>query len=288
MTARFHFIGDRTQRLFSKAERCVSHWQFEEAVKWFDAAIETDPSYAHLYLYKGVALAEMDRYVEALHEIDRGIRIDTSNPVFPMYVGCINLDEGDFRSADAAFERAAALAPNNSVIEGYRILTDHLRGSRDALAQLRTLIDLTPASLQARLLLSTAEEASNPRVDLSATSPRRPSWLAGARRLPERIDKWFFRRKARRLFDSNEHEAFVEFVESGPSAWQSELQVRVTEARKRALEKINGEIERARTKKERAIGARWRAKNRLEERRQSCTSGRRTFEDQTEAVKPAI
>ena len=238
MAARFHFIGDRTDRLFSNGERCMRRWQFEDAVQAFDAASQTDPSYAHLHLYKGIALAEMDRYKEAVSQIEKGRELAPANPFFPMSAGCLHLDEGNVLAANAAFERAAGLAPTNRVIAGYRILAEFIAGNASALTRVQPFVDLTPWSFQARLLMAMPASQST----TGAQMPAPPGKLTG------NIEKWFFDRKVRRLLARNEHEAFVEFVESAPVVWQTEWKPRLGDARKQALRTLREEIDRVGTK----------------------------------------
>jgi tetratricopeptide (TPR) repeat protein len=154
MPRRFHIIGDRTERLFSKAQKLLKGWFFEQAIEAFDRAIETDPSYGHIYLYKGQALAELGLYNEALVEVQKGAQLEINNFVFPMCLGCIHFDEGQLDAAQLAFDKALSLAKTNHIIVSYQMLIAFVKGERSVLSPLSLSVRSLPDSFKSRLLVA--------------------------------------------------------------------------------------------------------------------------------------
>jgi len=148
-----HWMWDKTERWFSQAERLVSEFRFEEALRCFDEAIRTDPEYPHLHAYRALVLAELSRLEEALASSDRAEQIDPSNFVFPMYRAAILLDSGDAQAALQSAKRAFALEPGNPVIAGYQQLAKWDLGDETALLELRRILHEIPISVQSRVAL---------------------------------------------------------------------------------------------------------------------------------------
>ena len=53
--------------------------QFEEAISWYDKALEIDPENAVILSYKGVILTNLGRYEEAIFWFDKAIAADPTN-----------------------------------------------------------------------------------------------------------------------------------------------------------------------------------------------------------------
>jgi tetratricopeptide (TPR) repeat protein len=146
-----HWIWDKTDRLFSRAERFAAESQFDEAVQSFNDAIRSDPEYPHLYVYRALALAELSRFDEALVSCDRAEQIDPSNFVFPMYRAAILLDSGKPQDALQSLRRALALQPGNTAVAGYEQLAKWDLGDETAIRQLKRNIREMPIDVQSRV-----------------------------------------------------------------------------------------------------------------------------------------
>jgi tetratricopeptide (TPR) repeat protein len=212
-----HWLWDRTERLFSKAERLLRHGRFEDALVCFDDAILTDPQYPHLHLYKAVALGELGRFEEALASCEVAERLDPLNFVFPMYHATILLDQGDAQRAYTSLGRALALEPANVAVAGYRLLAEWDLGREAALLELRKMIREIPLSLRSRVAVRVERGGCWDTLRLHAadaeSSRRRwvtlPAWV---RAWLERTGKaWVQRRlkKAHRLIDAKRYETAV-------------------------------------------------------------------------------
>ena len=57
--------------------------QYEEAISWYDKALEIDPENAVVLYYKGIILSNLGRYEEAIFWYDRAIAID------PTHIGAL-------------------------------------------------------------------------------------------------------------------------------------------------------------------------------------------------------
>jgi len=166
-----HWIWDKTDRLFSRAERFAAESQFDEAVQSFDDAIRSDPEYPHLYVYRALALAELSRFDEALVSCDRAEQIDPSNFVFPMYRAAILLDSGKPQDALQSLRRALALQPGNTAVAGYEQLAKWDLGDETAIRQLKKNIREMPIDVQSRVAVRLEAKSLPEKQDGVETTP---------------------------------------------------------------------------------------------------------------------
>src|SRR5262249_16111707 len=114
-----HFFLDSTERLFFKAQRALTRRDFGRAEDLLQQAIATDPEYAHLHMYLGLALGELDRQTEAISALRTAIKLDPKNFVFHMVLGTRYLDDGDAVEALRHFQEAARRDPDNLLVKSY-------------------------------------------------------------------------------------------------------------------------------------------------------------------------
>jgi adenylate cyclase len=84
-----------------------------EAVKWFDKAIEADPSYGPAYAWRICSsswLPEFDLDNEK-YFIEKALDLDPNNPEAQRIMGVISMLEGDFEAARIHNEKALELSP---------------------------------------------------------------------------------------------------------------------------------------------------------------------------------
>jgi tetratricopeptide (TPR) repeat protein len=244
---RFHFLGDRTERAFTRGQRHLERWSFDEAVQALDAAIDSDSAYPHLHMYKGLALAELGRFEDAVNALDRAAQLQPTNFVFPLYLGCICLDEGQTGDAARAFGKAAALAPTNSLVSSYRLLVDYVGGNPQALHQLAPALVQTPDSFKARLLLALTGWSPLDSGEHAATAPsaakvQSRGALATIRRW---IDGWGtrrLRRRAHRLFAQKRYETVLDLLRDDQAP--GDLDTLAERARTEALKELGQQIDR--------------------------------------------
>jgi tetratricopeptide (TPR) repeat protein len=200
---RHHWFWDRTERLFSRAERLADEWQFEEALRYFDEAIQTDQQYAHLYLYKAMALAELGRFQEASESFGMAERLAPDNVVFPMFHAAALLDQGNPGAALQSLERALKLDAQNEAMRDYSLLARWDLGEHAAFWQLRRNLRGIPAHLGSRIAVRIEERRIDPDPNFKQAGNHRdrrffPEWLhsrfdrirgALARRRLARVDR---------------------------------------------------------------------------------------------------
>ena len=244
---RFHFFGDRTERAFTRGQRHLELWSFDEAVRAFDSAIDSDPAYPHLYMYKGLALAELGRFEDAVSTVDRAAQLQSTNFVFPLYLGCIHLDEGKTAAAAQAFAKAAALAPTNSLVSSYRLLADHVGGDKRALHKLAPSLVQTSDAFKARLLLALPGWSQLDSGEHAATAP--PAAKVGTRGALATIRRWIdgrktrrLRRRAHKLFAQRRYETVLDLLRDGQAP--GDLDTLAERARAEALKELSHQIDR--------------------------------------------
>ena len=250
---RFHFLGDRTERAFTRGQRHLERWSFDDAVRTFDFAIETDPAYPHLYMYKGLALAELGRFQDAVGALDRAAHLQPTNFVFPLYLGCLHLDEGQTAAASQAFARAAALAPTNPLISSYRFLADFVSGDRQALHKLAPTLTQTPDGFKARLLLSLPDWTQPEASEQASSSPiaanaQTSGAFATIRRWIQERGTKRLRRRAHMLFEQKRYEHVLDLFHN--DRVPSELDTLVERSRSEALKQLGQQIDRLGTNDE--------------------------------------
>ncbi|MCG8325737.1 MAG: adenylate/guanylate cyclase domain-containing protein [Thiotrichales bacterium] len=96
----------------------------EQALKWFDLAIEKDPAHGRAYAWRACALATLtewtgeDRWDEVVATGRRGLELDDDNAECHRIMGSIGLYARDYERAEYHFERALSLNPNHAYIVG--------------------------------------------------------------------------------------------------------------------------------------------------------------------------
>lgn len=177
-----HWFWDRTERLFSTAERLAGEWRFDEALQYFDQAIQTDEQYAHLYLYKAMALAELGRFEKASDTFDIAEHLAPDNFVFPMFRAAVLLDKGDAEAALQSLEKASRLDAQNEALRDYGLLARWDLGEPAAFWQLRRNLRGIPTHLSSRIAVRLEERQIEPDPNSSKAGTdqphhRMPHWL---------------------------------------------------------------------------------------------------------------
>lgn len=249
MTLRIPGVG--AERAFTRGQRQMRRWEFNEAVATFDQAIARDPAYAHVHMYKGLALAELGRFQEALAATGQATQLLPAHFVFPLSAGCVCLDEGQPGEACSWFLRAAALAPENSLVSAYVDLATFVCGDRRALHRLSGNVDEMPAAYKARLLLSFprwsrsntrwSQPDSGPQADQRVRASFTHAGLIAA------IAGWLAKqesarvaRRAQRLFASGKYERVVDLLCGYPTT--NKLNSLLGQARTAAVKQLDSEL----------------------------------------------
>ena len=96
----------------------------EQALHWFEKAIEKDPSFARAYAWRACARANLaewtgeDVWDEALASARRGVEIDDDDAECHRILGAVSLHRRNYDQAEYHFRRALDLNPNHAYVVG--------------------------------------------------------------------------------------------------------------------------------------------------------------------------
>ena len=96
----------------------------EQALHWFDLAIEKDPQFGRAHAWRACAIATLAEWTgdEYLNECQaaarRGLELDENEPECHRIMGSISMYTGDFDKAEYHFQRVLDLNPNNAYLVG--------------------------------------------------------------------------------------------------------------------------------------------------------------------------
>jgi hypothetical protein len=181
----------RTERLFSRGQRALSHGDHAGAETSFRAALARTPRNPHLHLFLAQALAGQERVGEAERAVAVAIELAPASFVFHLHRGILLLDADDPGRARESLGTAASLAPRNRLVAGYGELVRWVESGGAPSPRLVELAAELPESFGARALLQLAAalETRGPRAMLDVLEPPpEPAelplglWLAAFRR----------------------------------------------------------------------------------------------------------
>jgi tetratricopeptide (TPR) repeat protein len=121
--------------------------QFREAIQTFTRGLETAPNEPMLLRWRGHRYLSVREFARALADLERGLRLDSTNYGILYHLGIVRFLRGEFAAAADAFRRAQPRAPDAAELAGS---TDWLwmslaRAGRKAEAQ--AMLDRHPDSL---------------------------------------------------------------------------------------------------------------------------------------------
>ena len=205
-----HFMFDRTERLFGRGQAALRAREFERAADLFQAAIATDPEYAHLHMYLGIAEGERGKLASAVAALQQAMALDPQSFVFPMELGIRHLDAGDPGAALPLFEKAQALAPDSLLVRSYvKLASAEVRG--ETLEELVKQLRDVPSSFRPRLLVAVMARAlrsGGVRPEMLEAYPEEDSVPAAPGAEPSRRERSRLERQIRKAQRSLERGEF--------------------------------------------------------------------------------
>jgi TolB-like protein len=96
----------------------------EQALHWFNMAIERDPEYGRAYAWQACAISVLGEWTgddykdEAIASGQRGLELDENEPECHRIMGSVSLYRRDFEKAEYHFQRALDLNPNHPYLVG--------------------------------------------------------------------------------------------------------------------------------------------------------------------------
>lgn len=138
--------------------RAISHakkFEFDEAMKDFDKALELYPNRAILYSGRGQVYAQTEQYQKALADLERAVELDPQGYMFAAdlaeyLAACPQDDLRDTKKASDLIEQALALAPNQPSLSDNAAAVAAAKGNFDE-----------AISLEKRFLASKIADKSN-------------------------------------------------------------------------------------------------------------------------------
>ena len=119
--------------------------RFEQAISYFDQAIELDSEFALAHYGRGQAYDNLGDTEAAMKDLNRAIEIDPSDPN-PYYSrGVLLAAQGDYELAIADYDRALEIGPDDADAFAARGAAWHSRGEFDkAIADYSQALELQP------------------------------------------------------------------------------------------------------------------------------------------------
>lgn len=126
-------------------ELFISEGKSEEAIKYFDNAIEIDPNYVYAYTQKGYALIFLGNYDEAMSQFDKSIKLDSKfSWAFDCKAYLLDLI-GRYDEAIKCYDTALEIDPNDAAYLGNKGWTLYRQGNyEDAIKYFDKSISANP------------------------------------------------------------------------------------------------------------------------------------------------
>jgi TolB-like protein/Tfp pilus assembly protein PilF len=102
----------------------VTQESAEQALHWFNMAIEKDPEYGRAYAWRACAISALSEWTgddstdEVIASGRRGLELDENEPECHRIMGSLSLSSRDFDKAEYHFQRALDLNPNHAYLVG--------------------------------------------------------------------------------------------------------------------------------------------------------------------------
>ena len=255
----WHLPFDRAGRCLTRGQRALARRDFLDAERLLREALGGRPHSAHVHLYLAHALAEQERLAEAEAALERASALAPGNFVFPLHLAMVRLDADQAVPAREALERAARLAPDNTLVAGYvDLVAWETTARRDTLAALGRRARDLPESFRARLLLRLAAATLATRGGAAAVALLElPPDAAFGIRLPAALRaRWRRRRlaRARRLVEAGQFENAADYLGARPDALDEPGARELLErARRGAAGALTAALPRAAPREQRAL-----------------------------------
>ncbi len=131
--------------LYNKAYSLSNLGHLEEALVWYDKALEADSRNADAWNNKGACLHRLGRFEEAIQCFNRALAYDKQNAAALRNLGSALGTLGRLPEALEALKKAASLEPSNaSVWLNLGIIEERLGRKNDALASFKSYLSKNP------------------------------------------------------------------------------------------------------------------------------------------------
>lgn len=154
--------------------------EFETAIKFFNRAVQVDPSFTYAYTLAGHEHVSNEDFDKATASFRNALRYDDRHYNAWYGLGTIYLKQEKYQLAEYHFRRGLSINPRNSVLQCYLGMALLSSGAcDDAIHELQRAIDMDPSNPLARLRKAMAlsqlqrnEEALGELLSLQQLAPR--------------------------------------------------------------------------------------------------------------------
>lgn len=87
--------------------------EYREALKWYNEAIEKDPSLSDAYFNRGLVYVAIDKNPEALADFEKAVELDSNFAAAYRQIGDIQLQNKEFSKALSAYQISLKIEPKN-------------------------------------------------------------------------------------------------------------------------------------------------------------------------------
>ena len=175
---------DSVDALVQVGQLYDDQFRYEEALKWYDRALELDPRDASALEWRGTALRRLRRFDQARTALQEAIELRPDEPNLLIEMGWVHSDQSHYEDALTWFQRTLTLDPRHG---------EALEWRGTALRWLRRFD-------QARIALQEAIELRPDQPDLLVEM----GWVHGDQLQHEEALTWF-----RRALDINPHDSWA-------------------------------------------------------------------------------
>ncbi len=148
--------------MVSLGAAALNQGKLEEAMKKFNAALETDKTSLEARMYLGIALAAAGHLDEGIEKLNEAVRIEPSSPKAHHNLGTLLMQAGRMDLAQREFERALELDPYfPEAHNNLGLILSKSNQLKNAIGHFRTASELNPQYLEALFNLGLALRSDN-------------------------------------------------------------------------------------------------------------------------------
>ncbi|MGC9129293.1 MAG: AAA family ATPase [Candidatus Micrarchaeia archaeon] len=105
-------INPLAKELYQKAGEQFEANKFEEAIELYTQAIKINPKYSSAYFNRALSYAILNRYDEAVRDIDYVMRLEPDSYDAPYVMGIISEYQHDYKGAEEWYQKSLSKNPN--------------------------------------------------------------------------------------------------------------------------------------------------------------------------------
>ena len=145
------YVQPDTSDYRDRGSELYQRGKYEQAIAYYDEAIDIDPDDAQTYFLRGLAKEENEQHEDAIVDFDKAININPNNAESYHWRGITKFQLSQHKDAIVDFDKAININPNNAESYHWRGVSKYVFGQyqdgyEDAIADFDTAIRLNPNS----------------------------------------------------------------------------------------------------------------------------------------------